>query len=159
MPTYPYSLSGLSTREQISDTIMWACLNIDSNDKSLFESAWATEDSENITFGTKTGTVLRGLENISKKCFDHVGPMDTHHLTTNIRIDLKDGADTAYMTANALNQHYAAGESLKPDAKYLLVGSRYDIEVVRESDGQWKIKSWILNVVWRQGDRSVMQRA
>jgi hypothetical protein len=154
--SYAHSLSGLSLHEEISDTIVRACLGIDTNDKALWESAWATEDPD-ISL-TTSGTDLKGMENINKYCFDNVGPMDTHHLTTGIRIDVKEGANIAHMTANALNQHYAPGEGLEANAKHLLVGSRYDIQVIKESGGQWKIKSWNLNVIWREGDRSVMKR-
>ncbi|QKX64057.1 uncharacterized protein TRUGW13939_11230 [Talaromyces rugulosus] len=130
---YAHSLSDISLREEIVDTIVRACLGIDTNDKALWESAWATEDPD-ISL-TSSGTALQGMENINKYCFDNVGLMDTYHLTTGIRIDVKDGANIAYMTANALNKHYAPGEGLQANEKHLLVGSKYDIQVIKVSVG------------------------
>jgi hypothetical protein len=98
---YPQSLSGLSTREQITDTIVRACLGLDSNDKALWESAWAADPDITLDIN---GNVMKGLEDMNKNCFDGIGPMDTQHLLGSIRIDVKDDANTAHMTANALAQ-------------------------------------------------------
>jgi hypothetical protein len=153
---YPQSLSGLSTREQIADLVVRACLGIDSNDKALFESAWAADPE--IALGL-SGNMMTGMEAINRDGFDRVGPLDTHHLISSIRIDVTDGADTAHMTANAFSQHFRAGEGRQYDSEHLLGGATYDIQVVKESDGQWKIKTWIVNVIWNQGTRGVMQHA
>ena len=154
--TYPISLSGLSTREQIADTIIRACLGIDSNNKALWESAWA--HSPEFSMGSSGEGKIQGLEALNKAIFDRVGPMDTQHLITNIRIDVEEGADTAHMTAMALAQHYRAGQGREADADFRLGGAAYDMQVVRE-DGQWKLKSWVGNGIWSQGTRAVFQPA
>jgi len=150
---YPQSLSGLSTREEIADTIIRACLGLDSNDKALWESAWAADPDISLDIN---GNVMKGLENFNKNCFDGIGPMDTQHLLTSIRIDIKEGADTAHLTANALAQHYRPAQGQVPDAERMLAGSTYDVQVVKEADGQWKIKTWVLKIIWTEGSWAVM---
>jgi hypothetical protein len=129
---YPPSLSGLSTREQIADTIVRACLGLDSNNKALWESAWAADPDIALEI---SGNVMQGMENINKNCFDGIGPMDTQHLLTSIRINVKEGANMAHMTANALAQHYRAGQGQDPNAERMLAGSTYDIHAVKEATG------------------------
>lgn len=80
-------------------------------------------------------------------------------MLSNIRVDVKEGADTASLVAYALAQHCPPGRGKEPDGPKYLTGGEYWIDLVRdESDGLWKIKKWVLDIVWRQGDASVMQR-
>ena len=73
-------------------------------------------------------------------------------MVSNVRVDVKDGANTASLTANALAQHCPPGKGKEPDAPKFLVGSEYGIDLIRdETDGLWKIKKWVLDVLWRQG--------
>lgn len=121
---YPLSLSGLNTRAEITDTVICACLGLDSNDKGVIRAA-----DPDVSMST-SNTVMKGMEKI-KHCFDSVSPMDTQHLSSSIRIDVKEGADTARLTASALGQHFRAGEGREPNTKYRLAGSIYDIQVVK----------------------------
>lgn len=69
--------------------------------------------------------------------------------------ELGSGTGHAY----ALAQHCPSGRGKEPDGPKYLVGGEYFIDLLKdEEDGMWKIKTWILEVIWRQGDRSVMQR-
>ena len=80
-------------------------------------------------------------------------------MISNVRVDVKDGADTASLTAYALAQHCPPGKGKEPDASKYLAGGEYCIDLIKdEADGLWKIKKWVLNVIWSQGDASVMQR-
>jgi SnoaL-like domain len=153
---YPLSLSGLSTREQISDAIFRACLGLDSNNKALWESAWASDPEISMDIG---GNVLTGLENMNKNCFDNIGPMDTEHLITSVRIDVQEGASVSHVTANALNQHFRKGQGNDANAEHLLTGSIYDIHVVKVNSGEWKLKTWAAKIIWRQGTSAVMRPA
>ncbi len=83
----------------------------------------------------------------------------TTHMLSNIRIDVKDGADTASMTAYALAQHCPPGRVKEVDAPKYLIAGEYQMELVRDDrDRLWKIRKWILHVIWKQGDSSVMGR-
>ena len=149
---YTHSLSGLSPREQIEDVVIRACLAFDSNDKPLFQSAWAKEPDIILDINGKT---LRGMERINE-CFDSIGPMDTQHFVSSIRIDVKEYERVAQVTANALNQHFRAGEGQLLHSERLLTGSTYNIRAVKEDDGQWKLKTWALKTIWTEGTWAVI---
>jgi hypothetical protein len=151
--TYPLSVSGLSTREQITDTIIRAGLGLDSNNKALWESAWAAH--QNISLDID-GNILKGLEQLNSGCFDTIGAMDTQHLVSNIRVDVKEGADIAHVTANVLAQHYRAGEGQVLGADRMLAGATYDVMVVKEESGEWKVMTWALRTIWKEGNPAVM---
>jgi hypothetical protein len=156
--SYPHPLSSLTPREAIADTLYRAVLGFDRNDMAMFDSAFAGEE---VSFELK-GDPSRNandLTTIKNYVLARVGLMDTTHSISNIRIDVKDGADTAYLTAYALAQHCPPGRGKEPNGPKLLVGGEYLIDLVKdEKDGQWKIKKWVLDVIWREGDRSVMER-
>ncbi|KAH7310309.1 hypothetical protein BKA65DRAFT_518827 [Rhexocercosporidium sp. MPI-PUGE-AT-0058] len=103
------------------------------------------------------GRSISGLPAIRAQVFDFIGPMDTTHVLSNIRIDVKDGADTASLTATAINMHCPPGRGGDPAGPKFLAGTRYNVEFV-EVEGEWKVVKWVINVVWRQGDPAVMQR-
>ena len=63
------------------------------------------------------------------------------------------------MTANALAQHYRAGQGQVPNAERMLAGSTYDVQVAKEASGQWKIKTLVLKITWTEGSWAVMQPA
>ena len=83
--------------------------------------------------------------------------MDTLHMLSNFRVDFKDDADTAFLTCYALAQHCPPGRGTEPNGPKLMVGGEYRIDLVRDKgDGLWKVKKWVLDVLWRQGGAEVM---
>ncbi len=154
------TLTSLTQREAITDALYRAIIAFDHNDIPALNSA-AVEDVVFQLYDRETKTVLQSsnsLTEIRDGVLAHVGPMDTTHTITNIRIDVKDGADTASLTANALAQHCPPGRGKEPNGPKLLVGGEYRIDLVKVEDGLWKIKKWVLDIIWRQGDASVMER-
>ncbi len=147
------TLHSLSTREAVADALYRAVISLDSNNRQLWESSWAKADD--ISFEMDQPMV--GMETINEKLFEIIGPMDTQHLTSNIRIDVADGASTAYMTAYGQNQHFRPGEALNPTSKGLLAGTKYQLDVVKDGgDGLWKIKTWKMQLMWIDGDTSII---
>lgn len=154
----PHTLSSLSTREAITDALYRACIGLDRHDVSILDSAFAGEDVSIELRGDDTMT-FDGLSNIHAQLLDHVGPMVTTHMVSNVRVDVTEGADTASLTAYALGQHCPPGKGKEPDAPKFLVCGEFWIDAVKDKgDGLWKIKKWILDIIWRQGDASVMER-
>ena len=119
----------------------------------MFNSAFAEEDA----IFDLDGYTINGLSAIRTQILDHVGPMDTTHMISNIRVDVKDGADTASLAAYVLVQHCPPGTAKKADGPNYLVGGEIWIDLVRdEGNGLWKIKKWVLDIKWGQGDASVL---
>ncbi|KAJ5126137.1 hypothetical protein N7448_005449 [Penicillium atrosanguineum] len=158
--SYLQSLPNLNAKEAIADALHRTVIGIDRNNISIFDSAFAGED---IIFEMNAGEnekrSIKGLAALKAGVFGHVGPMDTTHMISNVRINHKEGEDTASMTAYALAMHGPHGRGQEPDGPKLTTGGEYSLDLVMDhGDGLWKIKKWTVDIVWRQGDRSVMAR-
>jgi hypothetical protein len=149
---YPHTLTGLTDREAITDAVYRVIISFDTNDFSILESAFAGEDVI-IDFNGKT---IPGLSAIKAGLFPQVGPLDTTHNISNIRVDVKAGANTATLSAVALAQHAPRGTGPNPGGKKFLAGSQYWIDLVKEGSGEWKIKKFTTKIIWTQDDPSVM---
>ncbi|KAH7304326.1 hypothetical protein B0I35DRAFT_445529 [Stachybotrys elegans] len=153
-------LTGLTTREAIVDAMSRALSGVDRNDSDLFVSAWAGEEVSFEINGDGEQKLLPNLSVIRKHILGHIGPMDTTHNVSNIRIEVEDGASIARLTATSLAQHCPAGKGKDVDAPKYLVAGEYSGEVIQDvADGVWKLKRLALNVIWKQGDESVINPA
>ncbi|CAI6094243.1 hypothetical protein V2G26_004698 [Clonostachys chloroleuca] len=153
--TVAIHLESLTPREAIVDVLSRVAIACDLNDLELFNSVWAGEDaSAEIHDGELKA--LPNLALIRKHIFEMVGPMDTTHNVSNVRVDLKDGANTAFLTATSLAQHCPPGRGREPDGPKFLVGGQYSLDLVKNDANEWKIKKFGLKVIWREGDPSVM---
>ncbi|RYP15612.1 hypothetical protein DL765_005591 [Monosporascus sp. GIB2] len=149
----PVTLTALSPREAVADALHRCLLGIDSNNRDLFESGCLKNESMTVIAGPIT---LEGWTAISE-FFLKVFVLATTHFTSNIRIELKDGADTASMTAHALAYHVRPDDALKQEDTSYTVSSLYFIDLVKDSnDGLWKIKKWEIKILWTTGDRAAL---
>lgn len=98
--SYPHTLTSLTPREAITDALYRALIGFDRNDASILNSALAGED---ISVGGE-GRNVNGLSALRMQILEHVGPMDTTHMISNVRVDYKDGESTASLTAYAMAQ-------------------------------------------------------
>lgn len=150
----PIHLSSLSPREAIADTLYRCLAGLDTNDRTLFDSAWVHDDSTSFEM---PGRSITGMDALNRDLFDVVGPMDSQHMISNVRINVKDGADTAWMSAYSQAVHYRPGEGKDPSSKNFTGGTVYYLDIVNDSkDGLWKIKKFRVEVLWFDGDRSVV---
>lgn len=155
--SHPISLSSLTTREAIIDALYRAIIGFDRYDTTVFNSALAEDASFELRAGQPR--IINSLPTIRTELLDHVGPMDTTHMISNVRVDVRDGASTAHLTAYALAQHCPPGRGKEPDGPKYLGAGEYWIDLVKDDkDGLWKIKKWVLDLIWSQGDASVLQR-
>ena len=151
---HPIVLSSLSPREAVTDALYRALAGLDLNDRELWDSAWVEGSAARFEMND---TVYDGKDTLDDNIFKPIGPLATHHNISNVRVDLRDGADTAYMTAYAIAQHYRAGEGLNPTTKHLISGAMYFMELVKNSsDGLWKMKKWVMKLIWLDGDGSIV---
>lgn len=76
----------------------------------------------------------------------------TQHLLGNHVITF-DGEDAGHYTAYIQAQHWMARDS------YYTIGGHYENEVVRGSDGRWRLTAMTLHQTWDAGDRSLLRAA
>jgi hypothetical protein len=147
------TLTGLSPREAVADALHRCVLGIDTNNQDLFGSGCLKNESMSIIAGPYT---IEGWTAISD-FFQKVFVLETTHVISNIRIELKDGADTASMTAHALSYHIRPEDAFKPEDTSYTASSLYSIDLVKDSsDGLWKIKKWDMKILWTTGDKAVL---
>lgn len=142
-------LNGLTDREAIADALYRGVLAFDHADETLLQSA-LTED----IFMEMAGTSCTGIPELKAAIFDRVSKLETTHFLSNIRVNL-ESAPTATVTCSAMAQHVGTGQGLDPGSKKLTSGGMYLCDAVKVGD-LWKIKSWKMNLIWLDGDRSVM---
>ncbi|KAJ4292382.1 hypothetical protein N0V90_009044 [Kalmusia sp. IMI 367209] len=143
----------LNPREAVADALYRCILGIDSNNRDLFESACVKNESMTVVADPFTIEGWTAINDFFLRVFAVV----TTHITSNIRIQLRDGADTASMTAHALAYHVRPDDALKPEDGSYTASCLYFIDVVKDgNDGLWKIKKWEIKVLWTTGDRAVL---
>ena len=153
---YSQSLPSLTEREAIADAVYRAAIASDHNDAELFNSAWAGEDVS-MEIHDDNKRVMPDLTTIRTNVLQRVGPMDTTHNISMVRVNYTDGADTASLTATSTAQHCPPGTGRIPDGPKFTVGGEYSVDLVKDGSGAWKIKKLVLNVIWTAGDASVMR--
>jgi hypothetical protein len=147
------ALTALTPREAIADALHRCILGIDSNNQSLFESACLKNENMTIVAGPYN---IEGW-NAIKDFFQRVFVLITTHNISNVRIEVEDGAHTAFMTAHAISYHVRPEDAMKPEDTSYTASSLYEIDLVKDSgDGLWKIKKWKMNMLWTTGDKAVL---
>ncbi|KAJ5180802.1 hypothetical protein N7492_004012 [Penicillium capsulatum] len=154
----PYALSALTPREAVMDAVSRMFNGIDGNDLGMFNSALRPEDTDTI-FEVRgaSNLVATGAQEIRTWIFDRVGPMDTTHALSHARVQISDDARTARVTASGMAQHCPPGRGLEPRGPKYMAGGKYSGELELGDDGLWKIRKFVVEVVWGDGDESVMQ--
>lgn len=149
----PYTLTAISPREAVADALHRCILGLDTNDHDLFESACVKDESMTVIAGTHT---LQGW-NVINEFMSRVFLVVTTHFLTNIRVELKDGANTAHMTAHNIAYHVRPDDAYKPEDTAYTAGCLYFMDLVKDdTDGLWKIKKWEIRIQWTTGDRAIL---
>lgn len=151
--TPPTTLSALSPREAVADALHRCILGLDTNNRDLFESACVKDESATVIAGPTTVQGWTAIKELMSRVFQVV----TTHFITNIRVDLKDDADTASMSAHAIAYHVRPDDVYKPEDTSYTAGCLYFMDLVKDSsDGLWKIKKWEIKIQWTTGDKAVL---
>jgi SnoaL-like domain len=157
--SHSHILSSLTPREAVTDAVHRALIGLDRNGVSIFNSAFAGEDVL-FSINDGSGRIYENLTAVRTEILGLIGPMDTTHMLSNVRVDIKLGVNTASLTAYASGQHCPPGKGKESDTPKFLVGGEFFVYLVKDkSDGLWKMTKWVLDVIWTQGDASVMQRS
>jgi hypothetical protein len=101
----PRSVNVVTDHEELADLVTCCALFIDVNDRELFLSVWTT-CGPNYVDATVADVTTKGVDDLCQKCFDLVGPMDTHRSIASIRVDIHEGGKTAQITCTTLAQHF-----------------------------------------------------
>lgn len=145
------NLTSLTTREAIGDALYRCVLGIDSNNQSLFESACLQDERMAVVAGPAK---LEGWTAVNAY-FQRLFFLVTTHTISNMRIESRD-AMNASMTAHAMSYHIRPEDELKPEDMSYTASSLYDLNLVKDEDGLWKIKRWQIKVLWTTGDIKVL---
>lgn len=148
------ALTSLTPREAVTDAIYRFIVGVDDDSPELLDSA--SHKGEDACF-ILNDTKIEGSDAIRQFMHAKIMPLQTTHHITNIRVDVKDGADTAYVTCTSMVQHYRPEDALKPDGTSFLTGGMYFMDLVKDGeDGLWKMKKVTLKLKWCDGDRSIL---
>ncbi|KAJ5738812.1 hypothetical protein N7493_001967 [Penicillium malachiteum] len=157
----PVHLPNLTTREAIQDAVYRCIIGFDRHDHEMFESSMTGEDAVfELKIGSGEPQITTGVTAMKEGVLKAVGPLDTLHVVSNFRTNYTEGANTASLTAYAQAQHCPPGRGAEPDGPKFMSGGEYRVDLVKdESDGLWKAWRFVVDIIWVQGDPSVMQSA
>ncbi|TVY44842.1 hypothetical protein LCER1_G008920, partial [Lachnellula cervina] len=149
-----------TSREAVTDALHRCVLAFDTADTALFDSSFMPNGVFEVN-----GRAMEGRSAIHATGLALIFSLDTTHLVSNVRVDMKTGpaveeGNEASLTATVLSQHFAGGMGMgmEPDQKNLMGGSLYRAELIRDVDGLWKFKHLLIKSTWVQGDYSVVKK-
>jgi hypothetical protein len=97
--------------------------------------------------------LITGRQAILDSILPLIGPLDTSHTATNLRIEIS--GDSATLSAYVMSQHFMPRQGSLRGAENALLMNRYDCELAR--DGQkWRFKRITINNAWSQGDPEII---
>ncbi|KAI1350599.1 hypothetical protein F5Y01DRAFT_305259 [Xylaria sp. FL0043] len=140
---------GLTDREAIADALYRAVLAFDHADEALLLSAITPDILVELP-----GSSAKGIAGLKAAVFDRVSKLDTTHFLSNIRVSIQNDT-TAQATCSALAQHVRPGKGLEAGPNKYTSGAMYLCDMVKMGE-LWKIKKWAANIVWVDGDPTVM---
>jgi hypothetical protein len=145
-------------RTEIADTLYRFAVGLDLGDATSLASS-LTED---VVFdftpaASKVGRafpVLSSRDVVVKTIIAVLGPLDTSHTASNIRITVN--GDSATLKAYVMAQHFMPGDGPRPDrTRHALFMNRYDADLVRDED-TWRISRLTIDNVWFEGDPALL---
>lgn len=146
----PINLTGITEREAIVDAVYRAVLAFDHNDEELLRSA-ITEDASLDFEGVLS---CKGIDELKANVYDRVAKLDTLHLLSNVRVH-QESSTTAKVSCSAMAQHCRRGQGVDASGGKYTSGALYLCNVVKVGN-LWKVNKWDAQVIWLQGDASVM---
>lgn len=155
----PSNLPSLTPREAVADALQRVLMAFDRNDKEMFESAFSGEVVLEIRDGGLPDATY-DLASLREELLNFIGSLDTTHMISNMRVYLEDNATSASMSAFVLATHCPRGRGKDAKGPKYTVAEDHLIDLEKSyQDGLWKIKKWDLDVIWRNGDGTIMYRS
>lgn len=143
----------LQERYNIIDALYRFARGIDMNDMELFASALAEDAVADFTPAAKKVGIefplLEGRETIVGGISESIAQLDTTHVVTNPRIELR--GNTAKLHAIVEAQHLPpAGHN-----RHFLMKNQYDVDLVKQ-DASWVVSKMMIYNTWTTGDPKVI---
>jgi hypothetical protein len=150
--------SFLAERAAVIDALYRYAAGLDDGDEQMLVSALTEDAIVDLTPAvTKLGMafpVLEAREVIVSTLLAAVGPLDTSHSISNVRLQV-DG-DRAELRCYAQAQHFLPGEGPDPaKARHALMMNRYQCSL-RHDSPDWRIARLTIDLVWFDGDPAVL---
>ncbi|MTD54547.1 nuclear transport factor 2 family protein [Amycolatopsis pithecellobii] len=144
-------------RQEVADALYRWALGLDTGDAEMFASALTEDVVVDFTrAGAKLGLTypaIHGREIAVHALISSIGPLDTTHSATNVRVAM-DG-DRATLQAHVLAQHFPPGEGSAPDrTRHGLAMNRYSGELVRSGE-TWRFTRLSADNLWFEGDPKI----
>jgi hypothetical protein len=145
-------------RTEITDALYRYAAGLDLGDAELMTSA-LTEDAI-VDLSAATGKLgldfpVLGPRDVAVTALvTAVGPLDTSHSITNVRIEIT--GDTATARCYAQANHYLPGDGPLPQrTRHALMMNRYTAEMARDG-ARWRIRRLLIDCAWFEGDPLVL---
>ena len=142
-------------RDGIVDAVTRIVEGIDFADEDLLRSAFTEDavfDLSGIDHSIHVFQPYVGRDLVVRTLLETVGrAMDTFHALSNIRVRV-DG-DTAQLTCYLIGQHHRAGHG--PSVQFqdhLLLGNRFETDLVRDHDHEWLVRRNQVSSRWSVGN-------
>ena len=144
-------------RHEVADTLYRYAVGLDRCDADSLASALAEDCILDFRRADKKlhldFPLLTGRQAILDSVLPLIGPLDTSHTATNLRIEIRD--DSATLSAYVMSQHFMPHEGSRRGAENALLMNRYDCELAR--DGQkWRFKRITIDNAWSQGNPEIL---
>jgi hypothetical protein len=125
----------------------------DTRNKALFASAFSEHAQLDFVQPAAllgvTLPIMQGRDNIADAIMGTLEPLATTHTVTNPRISVQGNTANLWALVEAQHVLRAAPE------RQLLLKNIYNVALTRSAD-TWRITLMKIDMVWKQGDRSVL---
>ena len=125
---------------------------IDTRDENLFRNVFLDEITMDFSsYNGSPAATVRADDWVAQVGLLFDGLDATQHSMTNPLVDVAADGQTARQRMAMQAAHFLDGIEFT-------IGGWYDDQLVRTADG-WKMSAVTLNVTWRRGDETIMNRA
>jgi ketosteroid isomerase-like protein len=156
--TEAQAVRDVTDRAEIADAIYRYAAGLDFGDAALLESSLTEDATVDLTAAVgKLGLEFPPLaprDVVVGALTGAVGPLDTSHSITNVRVEIT--GDTAIARCYAQANHFLPGEGPQPDrTRHALMMNRYTADMARDGE-RWRIRRLLIDCAWFEGDPQVL---
>lgn len=144
-------------RLEITDALHRFAFGLDHNDPGTLASALTEDCTFDFTpAASKLGIdfpKLTGRDKVVSSVLSLIGPLDTSHTVSNVRV--KVNGDSATLYAYVMAQHFMPGDGPRRGTENALLMNRYYCEAMRDGQ-QWRLRRVKIDNAWAEGDPEIL---